>query len=78
MQPARSSTEYHPPILRRFNALDEDRSLIPRPYPERLSWVLEAGAGGVKKRPELGFKHESQKVEIGIIASTAGVSKRCE
>ena len=78
MQTARFHTEYHPPIFHRVNALDEDRSLFPGRCPERLSLVFDEGAGRAKKRLELGFKHGSQKVEIGIIASAAGVSKGCE
>ena len=63
-------------ILRRFNDLDDDHMAIEWKAPVCIPKVFRAHADHTRKCPELGFNHESQKVEIGVIALLSGVSLR--
>jgi len=60
-------------ISLRFNDLDDGCPVISRVIPGCFSMANQAYEGGAGKRPELGFNHESQKVEIELVCSKAEI-----
>jgi hypothetical protein len=68
---------YHSPIKRRFNDLDKSSATFSRMNPARFREDFQVAARNAEKFPEMGFKHESQTVEIGLIGLQARVAKGC-
>jgi hypothetical protein len=68
---------YHSPIKRRFNDLDKSSATFSRMNPARFREDFPAQPGSAENCPEMGFKHESQTVEIGLIGLQARAAKGC-
>lgn len=71
MKLIRSGTDISHSISLRFNDLVDGCAGIPQVNPGHYSMASQAYEVNAGMRPKLGFNHESQKVEIGLVCSKA-------